>query len=553
MLRDGIRPRQIDEAKRMKVIADLSSEIQKCTEEEKAHYQNIETQLKYVIDNFSKIKKIVTPNYQEIKKKNKSTTDANAQKLPQNPNADNAKASSKTNSTTTSTTSNNNQNNNNFSNHELVNINNNANKNINNNSDDILDFQLQEFERPEHLIIYSQKQREEREKKGYEAKSSDYMFMKFYNEFINNVEDLEKIFTAFEDEMARQEKIEKIDEELGKKIIADMFPKYSEHASKIINHYNSMRDTSKKALMRKYWRVQKFTDKHLSATFRKREREKMKTRKNNQNKQESLGKIKKEKELCKTDINNILISMCFKENLKQIQNIFNQQSFYIENGIPLEHEHKQKNEISSTIQRITSYIKTMDIKPPQIRPPVNPQPPVHEPKPDFSQVRQNKIPIKTEKRRENTSFKSILTKFKDKTFEAPNSEDKNDRITLRVRFSRLHKRVIDRYIQKDGGHDVFDDDFNKQIFNYGKAIVVNNQNNYLELDEDYSYSCEKSNSLVLRDAGNENFDSLYHKFKSHFTNFNMLFDGDNDDLSQGELKSFGSLYKSFLKQKRGHL
>jgi hypothetical protein len=44
--------------------------------------------------------------------------------------------------------------------------------------------------------------------------------------------------------------------------------------------------------VRKFWKDQKYTDKYLGTTFRRREREKMKTRRNKKNEFEGLQKVR---------------------------------------------------------------------------------------------------------------------------------------------------------------------------------------------------------------------------------------------------------------------
>ena len=60
---------------------------------------------------------------------------------------------------------------------------------------------------------------------------------------------------------------------------------------KIKQYWASRRDDSKKSLLRKLWKEQKFTDKHLMNTFKKREREKMRTRRFKKNDQEGIDKV----------------------------------------------------------------------------------------------------------------------------------------------------------------------------------------------------------------------------------------------------------------------
>ena len=64
--------------------------------------------------------------------------------------------------------------------------------------------------------------------------------------------------------------------------------------------------------------VQKSTDNYFPMTFRKREREKMKIRKNNQKKEESYDKIKEAGKLCEKDLLSIMYIMEQKESLNNL-------------------------------------------------------------------------------------------------------------------------------------------------------------------------------------------------------------------------------------------
>jgi hypothetical protein len=47
----------------------------------------------------------------------------------------------------------------------------------------------------------------------------------------------------------------------------------------------------KKSLVRKFWKDQKHTDKYIGDTFRRRDREKMKTRRNRKNETDCIQKV----------------------------------------------------------------------------------------------------------------------------------------------------------------------------------------------------------------------------------------------------------------------
>ena len=204
----------------------------------------------------------------------------------------------------------------------LINIQNNNLKNNNNydknekkinNQKTQNQFELQEFKRPESYIIYSSKEREEKKPKDYEAKSADYFFLEYNGDFMK-IEILEKIISALENAIGNGEKIP---DEMAKKIIEEKFCKYKSKSETIIKYFNDRRTELKKSLVRKYWRLQKSTDKYFTSTFRRREREKMKIRKNNQKIDESLKKIEMASQLCNDHLISIIKSMKDKEEINQ--------------------------------------------------------------------------------------------------------------------------------------------------------------------------------------------------------------------------------------------
>ena len=104
---------------------------------------------------------------------------------------------------------------------------------------------------------------------------------------------------------------------MAKKIIEENFSKYKSKSDIIIKYFNDRRNELKKSLLRKYWHLQKSTDKYFTTTFRRRERDKMKIRKNNKKKEESFEKVKMAGELCQTHLISIIKSMTEKEKLNR--------------------------------------------------------------------------------------------------------------------------------------------------------------------------------------------------------------------------------------------
>ena len=277
--RDGIRPRPIDDHKPYFVIKDLAQAKLTSNKEGNAELCNIEKELYKVLEYYDKIRKNQIPKSKIINEKN----DKNENKINLNIN------------------------------NNIIYINeNNDNSNQNSNAY-TLNYKLLEYQRPENYIIYSslEKNKINSTQKLYEAKEADKMFLNFHDNFMK-INELENILIDLESNTTN-EKDDKINEEGARKIIEQKYPKYKKYMDSIITHFKDRRISNKKSLIRNKWRKNKFTDKYLSITFRKRERDKIKTRKNNQNKDESLTKIVEAELFCKKFILPLISDMHNKE------------------------------------------------------------------------------------------------------------------------------------------------------------------------------------------------------------------------------------------------
>ena len=277
--RDGIRPRPIDDRKPYFVIKDLSEAKLTSNKEGQAELCNIEKELYKVLDYYDKIRKKQIPKTKIINDKN----DKNENKINYNIN------------------------------NNIIYINENNENSTQNNNAYILNYKLSEYKRPDNYIIYSSSEKNKNTsiKKIYEAKEEDKLFLKIRNNFMK-IEELEDIIIDLEN-YTTNEKDDKINEENAKTIIEQQYPKYKKYTDSIINHFKDRRNSNKKSLIRKKWHINKSTDKYLNNTFRKREREKIKTRKNNQNKEESLNKIIEAESFCKNYLLPLINDMTNKE------------------------------------------------------------------------------------------------------------------------------------------------------------------------------------------------------------------------------------------------
>lgn len=318
-------------------------------------------------------------------------------------------------------------------------------------------FELSEYKRPDNYIIYSSKERQQTQMKDYEAKSGDFLFLEYHGNFMK-IDELEKIISTLENAIGKGEKIP---DEMAKKIIEENFSKYKSKSDIILKYFNDRRTEIKKSLLRKYWHLQKSTDKFFTTTFRRREREKMKIRKNNQKKEDSLKKVENAGELCQTHLLSIIKSMAKKENL-------NKQLIYLENVSFLSKISAiRKNEIPEEYMNknneIISFMKNngydLEETPPQKK---------------LERKQEEKIPIiVTIPRQElqlnleypTVDYSSLKNDIVEKKIKNNNN---NKKFRVRIRFNRNKKISVDRYIQSKNSMDPFDDSFNDNIFYYGK-------------------------------------------------------------------------------------
>merc|ERR1711957_142468 len=79
-----------------------------------------------------------------------------------------------------------------------------------------------------------------------------------------------------------------------------------EYVEKIYKYWTTRREEYKKSLLRKFWKDQKHTDKFIKTTFRRREKDRMKTRRNKKNEQEGLLKLKEIRDSTKKYVNELI-------------------------------------------------------------------------------------------------------------------------------------------------------------------------------------------------------------------------------------------------------
>ena len=556
--RDGIRPRPIEDNKQNMIIKDLKEAKDKAIDTlQKNKINDIENDLKKIIDYFDKKKKNQIPKAKIINEKNdKNETNVNYS----------------------------------VNNNIIYTVGKNEDQNQNN-SQYIINYKLSEYKRPESYIIYSSSLQDKlnKERKVYEATEADKYFLSIRQNFMG-LDELENIITDLENNCTN-EKDDKIDEESARKIIEKKYSKYLSYMDSIITHFKDRRMSLKKSLIRKKWHKNKSTDKFLTNTFKRRATDKRQTRKSNQNKGESLEKIKEAKKSCEDYLSHLMNDMAKKENsfknlikieelifhseIDKIKKVNIPKSRICENKIILNEIEKnnKKNEengikstnnnqknITKSLNEISISTNSSRIKNNNINQNINGDigltnhvlttdnnKNTHSQALDSS----NNNNIKKEYINKKAIFNKNQTKNKIDIY--PNvslnclldnnsinlNEDnynenninqkfnKKNSVRMRIRINRNNQIVIDRYIQNNNDFDPFNDSYNEVFSNYRKLDI--NELEYLT---------------------NNNFEKLYNSFNlNKFNELNVFCDSEDEDTS-GDIKQFSNSLKQFLKAKR---
>ena len=551
--RDGIRPRPIDDSKQNLIIKDLAEAKNNATDKDQENKINdIEKDLYKIIEYFDKKKKNQIPKAKIINEKNDK-----------------------------------NENNVNYSvNNNIIYTIEKSNDPNQNNSQYILNCKLTEFRRPESYIIYSSSLQDKlnSQRKIYEATEADKYFLTIRQNFMS-LEELENIMTDLENNCTN-EKDDKINEESARNIIEKKYSKYLNYIDSIINHFKDRRMSIKKSLIRKKWHKNKSTDKFLTNTFKRRASDKRQTRKNNQNKGESLEKIKEAKKFCEDYLSLLMNDMSIKETSKK--NLLKIEEFiflseinkFKKENIPdarikenksilkeIEKNNKKNEEnipkstnnqknisrnpndssIASSQNRIKNNINTNIAQISQNgnnndnsqinNVNINDQRRIHPQSPENANVNNTKKTNnnKNQTRNKNDIFPDVSLNcllnnnsinLNEENYNENNNKKKNS-VRMRIRINRNNQIVIDRYIQNNNDFDPFNDSYNEVFANYRKYDI--NELEYLT---------------------NNNFEKLYNSFNLNKLNELNIFCDSEDEDTNGDIKQFSNSYKQFLKSKR---
>ena len=548
--RDGIRPRPIDDSKQNLIIKDLAEAKNNATDKDQENKINdIEKDLYKIIEYFDKKKKNQIPKAKIINEKNENNVNYSV-------------------------------------NNNIIYTIEKSNDPNQNNSQYILNCKLTEFRRPESYIIYSSSLQDKlnSQRKIYEATEADKYFLTIRQNFMS-LEELENIMTDLENNCTN-EKDDKINEESARNIIEKKYSKYLNYIDSIINHFKDRRMSIKKSLIRKKWHKNKSTDKFLTNTFKRRASDKRQTRKNNQNKGESLEKIKEAKKFCEDYLSLLMNDMSIKETSKK--NLLKIEEFiflseinkFKKENIPdarikenksilkeIEKNNKKNEEnipkstnnqknisrnpndssIASSQNRIKNNINTNIAQISQngnnndnsqinnIN--INDQRRIHPQSPENANINNTKKTNnnKNQTRNKNDIFPDVSLNcllnnnsinLNEENYNENNNKKKNS-VRMRIRINRNNQIVIDRYIQNNNDFDPFNDSYNEVFANYRKYDI--NELEYLT---------------------NNNFEKLYNSFNLNKLNELNIFCDSEDEDTNGDIKQFSNSYKQFLKSKR---
>ena len=566
--RDGIRPRPIDDHKSYFIIKDLKKAKLNSNKEGRIELCIIEKELYKVLEHYDKRKKIQIPKAKIICQKN--------DKKHKNENIISYNI-----------------------NNNIIYTNENNDNSSQNNSAYILNYKLKEYKRPDNYIIYSSSDKNEinSKKKLYEAKEADIIFLNIRNNFMR-IEELENIIIDLEAN-STSEKYEKINEENARKIIQTKYSKYIHYIDSIINHFKDRRNTTKKSLIRKKWHLNKSSDKYITNTFRKREKDKIKIRKNTHNKEESINKIIDSKKFCKNYILPIMNDMEKKEfnkkNLLKLEEyIFQSECDKIKKLKIPQNRIKENNIIKEDIEKRLKLFKEKEF---------------NYKKSGINENKQNKEHIINNKITNYINGTNLNNKiFKYKEVNKNKSFNINEQFYMRnkqinefkrnnVNGSKIisgnelnpNKRMIGKKIVNKNNlinknnktppilssNSLNNSNSKNKNFNTIKNSINNlrlrirlNRNNkitvdrYIQNNNDFNPFNDSYNEVMnnykkydnnsYNNLDNKNFENLLNSYNlEKAKNLNILYESDDDSIeSTNDIKHFSNSYKQFLKLKK---
>lgn len=270
---------------------------------------------------------------------------------------------------------------------------------------------------------------------------------------------------------------------------------------------------NKKSLLRKFWKNKSCTDKYVNTTFRRRDTDKMRTRRNNKNERESLKKIAEIKEMTNDTLIPIANYMFYKEQLKQALVIMDDLKFKSQK----EHWLKQRTSEESEKSWKENQRKISDLQKKVEENIIPPSKPVDPRQKEKVKPFNNKhiVPKDGNSGGSQTSYssnnKNQDVPIKEKILSRPKSsfpekksliQDKLEKskiptkgLSLRVRVNRSKKFSIDRYFDSEYSMNPFDCDINKEIMKFTKALKDSSFSYFMDAETE-----SKINQNILPNA-----------------------------------------------------
>jgi len=550
--RDGIRRRPIDDEKPLFIIKDLSKAKLISDKEGQAELINIENELYKVIKHYDKRKKTEIPKPKIMKEKNDKIENIVSNSI----------------------------------NNNIIYINENNCTSKNDNSY-ILNYKLKEYQRPDNYIVYYSLKKNETDlrRKIYEADEADIIFLNIRNNFMS-IEELENIIIDFENN-AINDKDGNINEENARKIIEEKYSKYKNYMQCIINHFKYKRTTAKKSLIRTRWHFNKTTDKYLSNTFKRRESDKTKGRKNNQTIDESLSKIIDAEALCRNYILSVMKKLenkeiCNKQLLQIDEYIFQTECDKIKKSELLENSIKDNNILIESIENNLKIIKENDfnIKKKSKENNQNNKRNIENVIINSNNSNNTKnsnlddlnnkstISINEDGINDNKNINDISTKGlscyekKDKKYQdhpKNNINKKNKELFPPLSLNLSNKNLSDNisnYLKNRHNHlriKISLNKINKMTFDRyidNSKDIYNLQNIYNGIISGH----KKYDNNTFSYMNNNNYENLINSYNQDKPkNINILYDSEENSVdSTNDIKNFSNSYRQFLKSKRSN-
>jgi len=378
-------------------------------------------------------------------------------------------------------------------------------------------------------------------------------FLKHFNFF--TADELEKIIITLENDVNTGEMIPL---ERAQYLLRQFFPTKEQYFDKVYQYWVTRRDDFKKPLLRKFWKDQKCSDKHLGTTFRKREVVKMRTRRYKKNDSDELQKLKEIKSSMEQCLMNLLKCIKDREHVKKQLAILDHLNFKGEismskNGPAID---KEWNNFIGNYQKIKSSFAP---KFPREQPVKDNKENILKPSQSLAALplSPNNIP-QQESKKINKHHKQSNSNIED----AKKNENKKP-----IRKAPKHPKLSDVGLrpQKDSGLNIkkeeierikyliCKDRFNRNVIH---RYISSKNSLFYPFDEDFTKDLIKSNALYSNSPVNNQKENSFQNYFEKYAKerYSKLYpesdEEDNMEYFQKEFSDISSNLKQFLKKKK---